>query len=68
MFVHRFSAGQVIDARVGSLAALAGAYEILGRMAVSGGDNQYWVRSLLDGDHRVVRESDLAAGSKRKAK
>jgi len=63
MLVHRFSAGQVIDAREDSLAALAGAYEIVGRLAVSGGDNQYWVRSLVDGGHRVVRESDLAAGS-----
>jgi len=62
MLAHRFRAGQVIDAREDSLAALAGAYEILGRMAFSGGDHQYWVRSLSDGDHRVVRESDLAAG------
>jgi hypothetical protein len=67
MFAHRFSTGQVIDSREGSLAALAGAYEILGPLACSGGDNQYWVRSLLDGDHRVVRESDLAAGSKHRA-
>ena len=66
MFAPRFSIGQVIDAREGSLAALAGAYEILGRMHPSGGDNQYWVRSLLDGDRRLVRESDLAAAPVRR--
>jgi hypothetical protein len=27
---------------------------------MSGGDKQYWVKSLQNGDHRVVRESDLA--------
>jgi hypothetical protein len=57
---HRFFTGQVVDARDGSIAALVGAYEILGTMATIGGDNQYWARSLSDGDRRVVRESDLA--------
>ena len=62
MSIHKFSTGRVIDAREGCLAALAGAYEILGPLARSGGDNQYWARSLMNGDHRVVRESDLGTG------
>jgi hypothetical protein len=60
MASHRFKTGQVLDARTNPWAALAGAYEIVVLLPMSGGDNQYWVKSLLSGDHRVVRESDLA--------
>jgi hypothetical protein len=63
MASHRFDAGQVLDAAKRPLAALSGAYEILFRLPMSGGDKQYWVKSLRNGDHRVVRESDLAARS-----
>jgi hypothetical protein len=63
MASHKFDAGQVLDAVKRPLAALSGAYEILFRLPMSGGDKQYWVKSLRSGDHRVVRESDLAARS-----
>ena len=56
---HKFSNGQTVQARKNPWAALAGAYEIVCRLPVSGGDRQYWVKSLENGDHRVVRESDL---------
>jgi hypothetical protein len=60
MASYKFSAGQVLDAVKRPLAALTGAYEIVVRLPASGGDKQYWVKSLQSGDHRVVRESDLA--------
>ena len=59
MVPHKFSNGQIARARENSWAALAGAYEIVCRLPASGGDKQYWVKSLENGDHRVVRESDL---------
>jgi hypothetical protein len=60
MVSHKYSNGQTVQARKNPWAALVGAYEIVCRLPVSGGDNQYWVKSLENGDHRVVRESDLA--------
>ena len=60
MASYKFDAGQVLDAAERPLAALTGAYEIIFRLPMSGGDKQYWVKSLRNGDHRVVRESDLA--------
>jgi hypothetical protein len=59
MVSHKFSNGQTVQARKNPWAALAGAYEIVCRLPVSGGDKQYWAKSLENGDHRVVRESDL---------
>jgi len=59
MASHKFSDGQTVQARKNPWAALAGAYEIVCRLPASGGDKQYWVKSLENGDHRVVRESDL---------
>jgi hypothetical protein len=59
MVSHRFNVGQVLAASQRPWAALAGEYEIVVRLPMSGGDNQYWAKSLQDGDHRVVRESDL---------
>jgi hypothetical protein len=61
MFSHRFNSGQTVHAKANPWAALAGAYEIVCRLPMSGGDNQYWVKSLGNGDHRVVRQSDLVA-------
>ena len=61
MASYKFGAGDVLDAVTRPLAALTGAYEIVFRLPSSGGDKQYWVKSLRNGDHRVVRESDLAA-------
>ena len=62
MVSHKFSNGETVRARENPCAALAGAYEIVCRLPVSGGDKQYWVKSLGNGDHRVVRESDLVVG------
>ena len=59
MVSHKYSNGQTVQARMNPWAALAGAYEIVCRLPASGGDKQYWVKSLENGDHRVVRESDL---------
>lgn len=56
---HKFADGQVVDTRPNPCATLAGAYEIICRLPVNGGDNQYWVKSLANGDNRVARESDL---------
>ena len=59
MVSHKFSNGQTVQAKKNPWAALAGPYEIVCRLPVSGGDKQYWAKSLANGDHRVVRESDL---------
>jgi hypothetical protein len=62
MLSHKFSNGQTVHAKKNPWAALAGDYEIVCRLPMSGGDNQYWVKSLGNGDHRVVRQSDLVVG------
>jgi hypothetical protein len=59
MHSHTFNNGQTVHAKKNPSAALAGAYEIICRLPMSGGDHQYWVKSLGTGDHRVVRQSDL---------
>jgi hypothetical protein len=59
VFSHKFNNGQTVHAKRNPWAALAGAYEIVAPLPMSGGDNQYWVKSLENGDHRVVRQSDL---------
>jgi hypothetical protein len=59
VFSHKFNNGQTVHARRNPWAALAGAYEIVAPLPMSGGDNQYWVKSLASGEHRVVRQSDL---------
>jgi hypothetical protein len=59
VFSHKFSNGQTVHAKRNPWAALVGAYEIVAPLPMSGGDNQYWVKSLENGDHRVVRQSDL---------
>jgi len=62
MFSHKFNDGQTVHAKPNPCATLEGAYEIVCRLPMSGGDKQYWVRSLENGDHRVVRQSDLVSG------
>jgi hypothetical protein len=61
MFSHKFNNGQTVHAKENPCATLDGAYEIVCRMPISGGDKQYWVKSLRNGDHRVVRQSDLVS-------
>ena len=62
MFSYKFNDGQTVHAKPNPCATLDGAYEIVCRLPMSGGDKQYWVRSLENGDHRVVRQSDLVSG------
>jgi hypothetical protein len=62
MFSHKFNNGQTVHAKENPCATLDGAYEIVCRMPMSGGDKQYWVKSLENGAHRVVRQSDLVSG------
>jgi hypothetical protein len=59
MHSHTFNNGQTVHAKKNPSAAIAGAYEIVCRLPMSGGDHRYWVKSLGTGDHRVVRQSDL---------
>jgi len=59
MSSYKFNDGQTVHAKKNPCATLTGAYEIVCRLPMSGGDNQYWVKSLQNGDHRVVRQSDL---------
>jgi hypothetical protein len=61
VFSHKYNNGQTVHARRNPWAALAGAYEIVAPLPMSGGDNQYWAKSLENGEHRVVRQSDLVA-------
>jgi hypothetical protein len=61
MISHKFNNGQTVHAKKDPCATLDGAYEIVCRLPISGGDNQYWVKSLGNGDHRVVRQSDLVS-------
>ena len=60
MSPHKFSTGQVVEARTGLWAAPAGAYEITRRLPPSDSENRYRVKSVNDGHERVVKESDLA--------
>jgi hypothetical protein len=60
MSPHKFSTGQVVEARKGLWAAPPGAYEIIRCLPPSGTENQYRVKSVNDGHERIVRESDLA--------
>jgi len=60
MSPHKFSTGQVVEARTGLWAPPAGAYEIIRRLPPSDSENRYRVKSVNDGHERVVKESDLA--------
>jgi len=60
---HRFIDGQVVGAKPNPCVTLTGAYEIVCRLPMNGGDHQYWVKSLENDGHRVARESDLVLAS-----
>ena len=62
MSSHKFDNGQTVHAKENPCATLDGAYEIVCRLPMSGGDSQYWGKSLRNGHHRVVRQSDLVSG------
>jgi len=61
MSPHKFSAGQVIEARTGLWAAPPGRYEIIRRLPPSDAEHQYRVKSANDGHERILGESDLAS-------
>jgi hypothetical protein len=60
MSPHKFSTGQVVEARTGLWAAPPGPYEIIRRLPPSDTESQYRVKSVNDGHERILRESDLA--------
>lgn len=60
MAEHKFSVGQVVEARTGPfIATPAGAYEITRLLPPTGMSNQYRMKSLKTGHERVVREEDI---------
>ena len=63
MIAHKFSVGQLVEARA-SLYALAppGRYEIVRLLPATGASNQYRLRSLKNGNEWVVREEDIVTG------
>jgi hypothetical protein len=60
MVEHRFSVGQVVEARA-SLFGLTppGPYEIMRLLPPTGTSNQYRLKSLKNGNEWVVREEDI---------
>jgi hypothetical protein len=60
MSKHIFAVGQVVEARA-SLFSLSppGPYEIMRLLPPAGTSNQYRLRSLKNGNERVVREEDI---------
>jgi hypothetical protein len=60
MIEHRFSVGQVVEARA-SLFGLTppGPYEIMRLLPPTGTSNQYRLKSLKNGNEWVVREEDI---------
>jgi hypothetical protein len=60
MIEHKFSLGQVVEARA-SLYGLTppGRYEIVRLLPPTGMSNQYRLKSLKNGNEWVVREQDI---------
>ena len=60
MVEHRYSVGQVVEARA-SLFGLTppGPYEIMRLLPPTGTSNQYRLKSLKNGNEWVVREEDI---------
>jgi hypothetical protein len=59
MLQHKFSTGQLVEARTGLWAAPPGPYEIIRCLPPSGSESQYRVKSVEDGHERIIRENDL---------
>jgi len=60
---HKFSTGQIVEPiPSGAFMVIPpGSYEIVQPLPPTiGGDNQYRIRSLKDGHHRIVKQSELA--------
>jgi hypothetical protein len=58
---HKFKIGQTLEFQPGARdqATSRGRYEIVRLLPPEGFDNQYRVKSALDGHERVVKESQL---------
>jgi hypothetical protein len=60
MIAHKFSIGQVVEAKASRFGlAPPGRYEILRLLPPTGASNQYRLKSLKNGNEWVVREEDI---------
>jgi hypothetical protein len=60
MSEHKFSVGQVVEAKTGPFGATPpGRYEITRLLPPTGASNQYRLKSLRTGNEWVVREEDI---------
>jgi hypothetical protein len=61
MKAHRFAVGQTVQFSPGpqSRAALRGSYKVVRLLPADQNDNQYRVKSTVDGHERVVKESQI---------
>jgi hypothetical protein len=60
MAAYRFKAGQTVAMlpRLG-FGAPSGRFKIVRLLPTEGGNNQYRIKSVVDGHERVVRESEI---------
>ncbi len=65
MLRHKFAVGQDVDFLPGPLDSNIprGTYKIVRQLPAEANDCQYRVKNTRDGQERMVRESQLAAGS-----
>jgi hypothetical protein len=60
MSEHKFSVGEVVEARLGQVGfAPLGRFEITRLLPPTGMSNQYRLKSLANGQERVLREEQL---------
>ena len=60
MATHKFRVGQVVDARASLFGMIPpGPYEVTRLLPPTGWSNQYRLKSLKNGQERVVREDDI---------
>lgn len=61
MAEHKFSVGQVVEARASAFSLTPpGPYEIMRLLPPTGVSNQYRLKSLKNGNEWVVREEDIS--------
>ena len=60
MHAHKFTIGQVVEARASSFSLTPpGPYEVMRLLPPTGTSNQYRLKSLKNGNEWVVREEDI---------
>jgi hypothetical protein len=61
MQAHRYAVGDMVHFTPGAFDqnARRGSYRVLRHLPAEGADNQYRIKSSLDGHERVVKESQL---------